>query len=312
MLQVQTITLNPAYDLHYFLPHLTIGAENRATRGFSHAGGKGINLSRALEALGVKNRAYALLGHENCDDYLDVLETQELDISTLMVPGTIRSNITLHPADGPETRISAGGFVVSDSILDSFANLIAHDICVKNSFFAFCGSLPAGMTQGAVVNFLKAQAAAGRRVVIDSQSISVSSLQEIHPFLIKPNREELDRIFGISVKTLSEGANAAKLLVGMGYAEEVLVTLGELGAAWSNGTDTYILNSPVVEAVSTIGAGDSTIAGYLAGLLQDKSVSESLCMAVATGAATCLADGTLPPQYDDILRLCENIEYWKV
>lgn len=307
MKSIRTITLNPAFDLHYNMEHFEAKKENYVQSILCDAGGKGINTSRALTVNGQKNTAYVILGKENGASFEAQLEQYGLCYAPLYVEGRIRENITLHPADDKETRISLDTFRIQKKDLDAMEALLAES-SLEESLLSFSGRLPKGIEKEDAIAFLGRLIASGARIVVDSNSFTPDDLCKIHPWFIKPNEQEIVSFLGRGVNSPKEAAEAAKALVKMGVSQEVMLSLGGDGAVWSNGERMLILSVPRLEhPVSTIGAGDSTIAGYLAAMAQDYEIEKALSLAVAYGTAACMTEGTLPPRPEDVAKVLAKV-----
>lgn len=303
-MKIYTLTLNPAYDIHAFAENFAPYHENLATVQSKEAGGKGVNISRALHAAGVPNTSVIVLGKENCGDFKQALQQASIDCILFEKEGRIRENLTLHCANAPETRISFAGFSVDDSILDQIQEAITVD---ETTVVTYTGRTPNGMTKGKVKSFLKTLRQQGAKIVLDSKSFSLKDIYDIQPWLIKPNQEEISEYFSCDVTTISQAQEKAQEFARHGIAN-VMISLGEQGALLIANGKTHVAKPPVISAVSTIGAGDSSIAGFLVAAHQGKSAAECLKMAVSFGTAACLTTGTLPPQPEDVHRIFENVE----
>ena len=307
MKQIKTVTLNPAFDLHYYMEQFEAKKENYVQSILCDAGGKGVNISRALAVNGTYNTAYLILGEENGAAFEAQLRRDGLNFVPLYTEGRIRENITLHPKGDKETRISLDTFSVSPTMLDRMDEAL-HQGTNEGSLLAFAGRLPRGIEKEQAIRFLKAQIAAGAKVIVDSNSLAPEDLQEIRPWFIKPNEQEIAAFLGRSVENPTDAAHAAKELVQKGVAEEVMISLGGDGAVWSNGEKMLILNVPKLEhPMSTIGAGDSTLAGLLAATAKGADCKEALRNAVAYGTAACMTPGTMPPRPEDVAAVLSKV-----
>lgn len=294
-MKIYTLTLNPAYDIHATADHLTLGYENLADICSRQAGGKGVNISRALQNHNVNHTAVIVLGKENSADFIRDLNAAGLNCLLLEREGRIRENITVHCAQGPETRISFRGFSVDDSLLTDVLDAMEID---ENTVVTFTGSVPAGISHGCVLDFLQALREKGAKLVLDSKSLTLEDIFALKPWLIKPNQEEISAYFDCWVESLDQALEKAAVFAAQGVTN-VMISLGNQGAMLISGGKTYLAKPPVVDAVSTIGAGDSTIAGFIAAALDGKNPGECLKTAVTFGSAACLTEGTLPPLPQD-------------
>ena len=307
MKQIFTVTLNPAIDLHYEIEALLVGQESYAARLLCQAGGKGVNISRALTVNGEKQTAYILMGRDNSDSFESMLRRDGIDFVPFYTDGRIRENVTLHPMSGAETRISSDGYEASEASLQQIEQSLAEHTHTGD-LLAFAGRCPKGMPIASVVGLLKRQVERGLRLVLDSNSMDAEALKHIRPALIKPNEHEAKTLLGEEIGSRTDAAVAARWMVEKGLAESVLLSMGGSGAAWSDGTRSLVAAVPkLAQPVSTVGAGDSTLAGWLAGLRQGLGIEDVLRRALAYGTAACLTEGTAPPDKNEIPRIEKEI-----
>lgn len=313
-MKIVTLTLNPAYDVHVQIGEFRAGHENLADSVSRDIGGKGVNISRALRlnsgrlGTGTGHSAFVILGEDNAADFREGLEDEDIDAITLTVPGRIRENITIHPAEGGETRLSFKGFTCPTGTLERVKELIRVG---SGDILTFTGSLPGGIGKSEAVAFLKDLTRHGVKVVIDSKSISPSELREIKPWLIKPNAEEIFDFFGKD--TDRNTSPDEKLLektaldVAASGIENVMISLGGDGAMLASDGKLWRAKNPKIDAISTIGAGDSSIAGFITAFSRNASKADCLREAVTYGTAACLTEGTNPPRPDDIKEIHEKV-----
>jgi 1-phosphofructokinase family hexose kinase len=300
-MNIITITLNPAFDVHCSAPKLTLYRENLAEITSTDAGGKGINISRALTLNGTDNLAFTILGDENGESFERALSAEGINYRALRVKGRIRENITCHTEGASETRISFKGFSIDKEVLQRTIDSLLPEIC-GDTVMTFTGRVPLGIGMGAIKEFLRVFSEKGARIVIDSRSFSLDDLRELHPWLIKPNQEEISEYLGREINSFDEITAAATALHRDGI-ENVMISLGGDGAMLVCDDGNFVATPPKIDALSTIGAGDSSIAGFLAAVKRKKKPIECLCTAVAYGSAACLTEGTKPPRKEDIERL---------
>ena len=298
---IYTITLNPAYDVHAHAESLLLGHENFADIVRRDAGGKGINISRALTVNGVENTAIVVLGEENCADFLASLEADGIAYIGIGKSGRIRENLTIHTEDG-ETRISFAGFTLDNAVLDEIVKHITAD---ENTIVTFTGSVPRGIDMTEIKHFLADLSLRGAKTVIDSRSFTLAALVEVKPWLIKPNGDEITVYSGKKVSDFSDCIDFVKVLNGEGI-QNVMVSLGEKGALLVTDSNAIVATPPRIAALSTIGAGDSMIAGYITAYSRGDSAEECLRTAVAYGSAACLLNGTTAPSRERIEQIYQN------
>lgn len=301
-MKIYTITLNPAYDIHASAETFAGECENLATVTSREAGGKGVNISRALCTNGVANTAVVVIGTENAGEFKQQL--LRMDTCYLERPGRIRENLTLHTVGQRETRISFAGFSVDDSILQEVLTAMQVD---ADTVVTFTGRVASGMSMEAVKAFLRTLQNRGAKLVLDSKSFRTEDILDLKPWLIKPNEEELAAYVGCPVETMTDAIEKAKLFTD-GNIENVLLSMGAQGAALLTGGKICTAKPPRIKAMSTVGAGDSMIAGFLAAAALGDTPEKCLKMAVAYGTAACLTEGTLPPASAEVKRIYRQVE----
>jgi len=303
-MKIITLTLNPAFDIHCNVPNFAPYHENLAYITSNDAGGKRINISRALAANGVDNLAFVLLGDENGESFEKALKHDAIHYCKLTVKGKIRENITCHTDGVPETRISFAGFNIDETLLAKVSEILLPETD-SDTVITFTGRVPAGLSMDSVKAFLRSFMNMGARIVIDSRSFSLNDLREMKPWLIKPNQEEISEYLGRDIGSVEEIIPVAEDLHADGI-ENVMISLGEKGAVLSSSEGSFYVRAPKINTVSTIGAGDSSIAGFTYALSQNMDMSSALKYAVAFGSAACLEAGTEPPRKSEILKILEN------
>lgn len=297
-MKLLTLTLNPAFDVHCHIPTFEPYHENLAWITDREAGGKGVNISRALTQNHVENLALVVLGEENGESFRRALMADGMQVCEITLPGRIRENITIHTDNAPETRISFAGFETDASLLKLVEEKLER-LLEDGSIVTFTGRVPDGIPMKDVKAFLRCLMQKGARIVIDSRSFTKEDLLEMRPWLIKPNQEEISAYLGREIDTFEKVLDAAEELHGQGI-ENVMISLGEQGALLVCTDGRFIATPPIIDAVSTIGAGDSSIGGFLAAAAAGESAEGMLKLAVSYGSAACMSAGTRPPLPADV------------
>ncbi len=300
-MNIYTLTLNPAFDIHAECDSFKSGHENLLKLTSKNAGGKGINISRALSSFGADNTAINILGKDNVDEFARLLEEEKLNCINIIKSGRIRENLTIHSRE--ETRISFTGFDLDDSVFDEITPLFTS---LSDSIITFTGSVPNGISKDSVIEFLLTLKSAGTKIVIDTKSLTLEGIAKINPWLIKPNEEELEAYIGEKIET-EEAAKCKAVELQNAVSENVMISLGAKGAVLANGTGVYTVKAPKIIPISTVGAGDTMIAGFIYGKISEFSDLESLKFAVAAGSAACLTEGTAAPKLDKVFELIKQI-----
>ncbi|MBR7165733.1 MAG: 1-phosphofructokinase family hexose kinase [Clostridia bacterium] len=308
-MKIVTLTLNPAFDTHVSLERLRLHHENFATVLSTDAGGKGVNISRALAANGEENLAVIITGTENEGTFLQKLKEDGLSCSTVSVGGRIRENMTVHEEDGKETRISFDGFSCDQEVLERVRTAVGK--VDENTTVTLTGSNPVGLSVEEVTELLRSWKEKGARIVIDSRSFTPADLAAFGPWLIKPNQSEAAAFAGRDVKTVEDAAQTALSFHQKGV-ENVLISLGPDGAVLACKEGLFHATTPEIPIISTIGAGDSMIAGFVSAASHGLSVEETLIRAVSFGTAACIQNGTRPPLPCDIETIQKQIRVTKI
>ncbi len=298
-MKIALLTLNPAYDVHYTIPRFSIHSENYVTSSNKDCGGKGINIARALENLGAHATSFTVLGKDNCTDFEKALTKSIKNNIFFYTEGKIRENITIHEESGKETRISLDNFSLNEAIFNEFKKSVL-DFTDDETIIAFAGRIPKGIEKNAVIDFLSELKSKGAYIVCDSNSFDKCDLEKIKPWLIKPNEKE---IFDLTKsKNYIESAKALSKI-----SSNVLITLGADGCVFSSYDGLYTANVPSITPVSTIGAGDSTIAGFIYSKVEGYTLEDSIRFSLACGTAACMEEGTNPPRKEEIEKIFNSI-----
>lgn len=297
-MKIITLTLNPAFDTHCYIEDFKPYFENLARVTSTDACGKGVNISRTLNVGGVENTAFLLLGEDNADVFKKRLADDGINFSEITVKGKIRENITVHTSGKNETRISFEGFECTGKILYGVEKMLGENL--TDTVVTFTGRAALGISTDELKVFLLNLKGKGASLVIDSRSFNTASdLTAVKPWLIKPNEEEISMYTDTKVVDAESALKAAKEIYEKGI-ENVMISLGARGAVLYCDEGGFHCPAPKIEAISTIGAGDSSIAGFIAATKLGLSKKEALKYAVCYGSAACLTEGTRPPRREDI------------
>jgi 1-phosphofructokinase family hexose kinase len=293
---ILTVTLNPALDitltLNEFKPHDT----NRIQTIQTDAGGKGINLSRVAAELGSPTTATGFLGGDSGQLIRSVMLQQGVVDECISVNQETRTNFNIESGDGPPTTLNAKGAEVS---ADEWLALIAKVTALSSQANWVClgGSLPPGVPSDALAILGHIAKQAGANLLLDADGPPMIQGLKANPDLIKPNINEAARLLNAELQNTNEDATrAANTLFDQLKAKGsqdpiVLISRGSKGAILKSSQGLFIAEPIPIQAKSTIGSGDSMLAGFLHGLLQNDSHAQALRLANAAGAATALTDG---------------------
>lgn len=287
---IYTVTLNPSLDYLMFPKHFNMGLTNRSQREELYVGGKGINVSMVLKELGQPTTVLGMIAGFTGDAI--EMELENLGISTGLVQladGFSRINVKLKSET--ETEINGAG---PRATQEEFQQLVALlDDLKAEDYLVLSGSLPAGLTPDCYATLLQRATQKGGRVVVDAAGETLRKLLPYGPFLIKPNRQELEELLGISLdpQDTKQIVNAAKQLQQEG-ATNVLVSLGGDGCLLLDEQgQVHRMTAAEGTPINTVGAGDSMVAGFLTGYIQTHDYGKALRLGTACGGATAFSQG---------------------
>lgn len=287
---ITTLTPNPSFDRTITVEDLVPGAVHRVGTTTTEAGGKGINVARALAAADFDATA-VFPASERDGAILSELLDANGHLDTLVIPsdGQTRVNITCLEPDGRTTKLNEPGPQLDADALLNVVRSSAQD----GQWFAGCGSLAPGLGHDFYRRMIDVAQATGARVAIDSSGEALKAAVRGAPTLIKPNQHELGELVGATLTTLGHVLEAARSVVGQGV-HTVLVSLGADGAILVDreGTELHGITHST-EVRNTVGAGDAFLAGYLAAAVEaESSPSRRLSEALAWGRAAVRSPNT--------------------
>jgi len=283
---IVTVTPNPAVDRTVFVDALRPGAITHGARSWSEPSGKGVNVALALQAHQRPTVAVLPVGGPAGVHLVDMVERAGLEYQAVPITGDVRVNISIVQPDGVVTKINERGPALSDAEGDALL-AAARTRARAGGWVAGCGSLPGGLADGFYARLVEAGHRAGTRVVIDTSGAPLVEALAAGPDLVKPNADELAAAVGRAVTTVGDVVDAAQELRARG-AKAVLASLGGDGAVLVTAAGVVHGTAPVEKVVSTVGAGDALLAGYLSA-----ADDNGLEVALAWGAAAVQHHGTL-------------------
>jgi 1-phosphofructokinase len=300
---IVTLTANPSLDRTVNLTApLERGAVQRAQSVISQAGGKGVNISRACVAADLPS--IAVLPAAKDDPFVLELLAAGIDCRPVEHEGDLRVNITITEPDGTTTKLNSPGPQATPRLLRELEEALIRR-AASSDWIVLAGSLPPGTPPEWYAELVTALRGAGARVAVDTSDAPLKALVEAlsdssdrAPHLMKPNGEELASFTGHHADELeadpAAAAVAARELVDRGV-DSVLVTLGPRGAVLVSAAGSWHATPPPTTVVSTVGAGDSSLFGYLYGDVTGRDPAQRLALAVAYGSAAAGLPGTTIP-----------------
>ena len=275
MARILTLTLNPALDLTVRLARLEPGEVNRSDAVLTHAAGKGVNVAQVLADLGHHVSVGGFLGAANPAAFDALIASRGFGDAFIRVPGETRSNIKIAEQDGRVTDINAPGPVVSEQAQRELLERVAM-IGPEFDAVVVAGSLPRGVSPQWFQGLLEELKALGLKVALDTSGEALRAGLKAGPWMVKPNTEEL-------AEALGNATDAISRLHQQGV-EHVVVSDGAAGVSWYSPAGALHATPPQVTVASTVGAGDSLLAGMLHGVLNGDTPEQTLRRATAIAA----------------------------
>ena len=285
---IYTVTFNPALDYIVFLDDMKLGDINRATRESIFYGGKGINVSTFLNTLGLETTALGFVAGFTGKAIEEGLASLGIHTDFIHLPeGNSRINVKVKHGD--ETEINGQGPVITDEAIEAlFAKL---DTLTEDDILVLAGSIPNTLPEDIYEKILARLEEKRIRIAVDATKDLLLNVLKYHPFLIKPNNHELGEMFHTVCKTKDDIEHYAKELQKMG-ARNVLISMAGDGAILiTEEGETIQMGTPKGKVINSVGAGDSMVAGFLAGYLKNGSYEEALKTGTAAGSATAFSEG---------------------
>ncbi|MBM6859570.1 1-phosphofructokinase [Clostridium saudiense] len=285
---IYTITFNPALDYIVKMDKFDLGHVNRTVREDIYAGGKGINVSIVLNNLSVENRALGFIAGFTGDEIERKVKEFGCDTDFIKLKdGMSRINVKMK-AD-VESEINGGGPDISNEALEEL--YLKLDALKSGDILVLAGSIPKTLPVDIYERIMKKYGDRGVRFIVDTTGESLLKVLSYKPFLIKPNHHELAELFDVKINSQQEIVEYGRKLQEMG-AENVLISMAGDGAILikSNGEAIY---SEVPKGVlkNSVGAGDSMVAGFIAGFIKEEKLEDGFIMGVATGSASAFSEG---------------------
>lgn len=284
---IYTVTFNPSLDYIVSVENFQLGITNRTSSELMLPGGKGINVSTVLMNLGIENKALGFVAGFVGDEIIRRLEEMGVQNGFIRIEeGVSRINLKLKSIDG--TEINGQGPVISPEHVEELMKQL--DRLGEGDVLFLSGSIPSSMPDDAYQKIMERLDGRGVQIVVDATKDLLLNVLEYHPFLIKPNNHELGELFGVELKTREEVIPYAKKLQEKG-AVNVLVSMAGEGAVLIDANeDVYMAPAPKGTLVNGVGAGDSMVAGFMAGWLEKQDYEHAFCMGVSAGSASAFSE----------------------
>lgn len=303
-----TVTLNPSLDKTLYIEATVLDDSNRCANFRYDPGGKGINVSRVLWELGNSSLLFGFLGGDNGRRIEKYLCDEGLRCDFNWTAGETRENIILTPQDAcKQVKINLAGPPIREDELHRLRRKLAGRASEYDTL-VLCGSLPPGVPASIYRDLADEARLRGARVVLDADGAPLREGLAGRPFMIKPNLHELQRLMGRPLEDDRAIHAALDELLDGGMVEIVLLSRGPGPVLAATRAQRVMATPPAVETRTTVGAGDSMVAGFLHQYHATQNLAEALRWGVATGSACAGSAGTELAHLADVRRLLERVK----
>lgn len=288
------MTLNPAVDKTYETTELMKGQVNRMRSSISLAGGKGINVAKILRQFDRQTAVTGFLGGYTGRMIEETMLKMGAECHFTRIAGETRTSINILADSGFVTEVLEPGPVVTPREKEIFQQEFAY--CLERAeLVAVCGSVPPGIAPDFYSGLVTQCREAGKKVIVDTSGDLLREAVKSCPYMIKPNRREMEYLTGRKLRTIQDIAEEAHKLVDGGIGK-VVVSLGDNGLLYVDGEYSIHMDALEVEAVNTVGCGDSVVASLCMSVLDGEEPQEALHKAIALSAANAVTreSGDIP------------------
>ena len=284
---IYTVTFNPSLDYIVSVDDFKLGLTNRTSSELMLPGGKGINVSIVLKNLGIESTALGFMAGFTGKEIARRLEEDGVTSDFIQIEeGISRINLKLKSIDGTEIN-GSGPEIPKDKVEELMDRL---NTMKEGDVLFLAGSIPASMPDDIYSRIMKELKDKGVMIVVDATRDLLMNVLEYHPFLIKPNNHELGEIFGVTLKTREEVVPYGRKLQEKGARNVLISMAGEGAVLIAENGEVYSSPAPKGTLVNGVGAGDSMVAGFMAGWMEKQDYEHAFHMGVATGSASAFSE----------------------
>lgn len=284
---IYTVTFNPSLDYIVSVEDFQLGMTNRTDSELLLPGGKGINVSTVLKNLGIENTALGFIAGFTGDEIRRKVEEIGVKADFIQIrEGVSRINLKLKSIDGTEIN-GQGPDIGKEKVEELLSRL---DGLREGDVLVLAGSIPASMPDHIYKNIMKRLTGKGIMIAVDATRDLLVNVLEYHPFLIKPNNHELGEIFDTEIRTREEVIPYARKLQEMGACNVLVSMAGEGAVLAASDGSCHMAPAPKGDLVNAVGAGDSMVAGFLAGWMEKKDYVHAFHMGIAAGSASAFSE----------------------
>ena len=285
---IYTVTFNPSLDYIVTVEHLKLGAVNRTNNEIMNPGGKGINVSLVLRNLGYDSTALGFQAGFTGREIARLVEERKIHSEFIEV-GSGLSRINVKIKSEEESEINGMGPGIGDADIKKLYQQL--DGLQDGDILVLAGSIPSVMPETMYRDIMEYLSAKNLRIVVDATKDLLRNVLKFHPFLIKPNNHELGEIYGVELRTREEVIPYARKLQEEGARNVLISMAGEGAVLLAENGDVYQSEAPKGDVKNSVGAGDSMVAGFIAGYLAAESYEQAFYMGVCTGSASAFSEG---------------------
>ena len=308
---IVTVTMNPAIDKTVEVETFVHGGLNRVKHIVMDAGGKGINVSKTIKALGGDSIATGFLGGNNGNAIANMLADDEINAEFVMVGGETRINTKIAETDGKVTELNEAGPQVSEEELKTLEEQLLN-YAKEGTWFVLSGSVPAGVSKTIYGDIIRKVHEKGAKVFLDADGELFTQSLAAKPDVIKPNRVELEKYIGADHSlTEEELLNIGNELLEQGIGT-VIISLGHEGALFLTKEQSLRCPAISIEVHSTVGAGDALVAAFTYGMDKGEDFEDCAKLGIATSAGAVSTEGTKPPIRDKVDELIQLVKLIKL
>lgn len=285
---INTITLNPSLDYIVGVDNFNIGSVNRSEKEIVYAGGKGINVSIVLKNLGIENRALGFIAGFTGAEIENIVKTHGVNSEFIKLEnGMSRINVKLKSKE--ETEINGMGPNITEVDIQKLYKKLFD--MKDEDFLVLAGSIPNSLPNDIYETIMKDFQHKNINFVVDATKELLLNVLKYRPFLIKPNHHELAEIFNVKLESVDEIIIYAKKLQELGARNVVISMAGDGAILITEEGEVLKVCAPSGKLINSVGAGDSMVAGFLAGYTKTRDVKSAFKMGVATGSASAFSEG---------------------
>lgn len=282
---IYTLTLNPSIDYLMYIDEIAVGQTNRSRKEQMLPGGKGINVSRILNQFNVDNIALGFVGGDTGHFIKNWLEKEGSQTQFIEIEGNTRINVKTK--GNPETEINGAGPVINEDEINQLRQQI--QLLSSDDLIVLSGSKAQGLSDDFYMSIIQLLNERDISFIFDTASPELLEALPTSPLLVKPNQDELGDLFGVDIESIDDVVLYGKKLQELG-AQNVIVSLGGDGALFIDEDRIVKADAPKGTVINTVGAGDSMIGGFIAGLEEGLSASQAFVQAVQSGSATAFKE----------------------